>query len=147
MQKLTNTHDRRALSTVVRIAYMVAVLATAPRSGITQYPLALMMLGHGGLLVYAPFYAMLGVASMQAADVLTNVILRGRFVCVWLADMRRGLYVYAAFCYLVPPFVLAPVLGDAWGAYVVSVAMAVVSLAMAFHDLFEKRHRRAVCKT
>ncbi|WP_027808297.1 hypothetical protein [Burkholderia cenocepacia] len=147
MQGLANTHDRRALSAAVRIAYMAAVLVTAPRSGITQYPLALMMLGRGGMLVYAPFFAMLGVASMQAADVLTNVILRGRFACAWLASMRRGLYVYAAFCYLVPPFVLAPVLGDLWGAYVVSVAMAVVSLAMAFHDLFEKRHRRAVCKT
>lgn len=147
MQGLANTHDRRALSAAVRVAYMVAVVATAPRSGIAQYPLALMMLGRGGLMAYAPFIGMLVVASMQVADVLTNVIFHGRFACSWLADMRRGLYLYAAFWYLVPPFVLAPVLGDQWGAYVVSVAMAVVSLAMAFHDLFEKRHRRAVCKT
>ncbi|WP_230947858.1 hypothetical protein [Burkholderia territorii] len=117
------------------------------RSVSAPYALADMMMRREGLPGAILTLAMIGIAMVQVADVLLNGVLPRRCACVWLERHRHGLYVGAAFCYLVPPFVFAPILGAAWGAYLLYVGMAVTSLVLAFHDQFEKRHRRAACKT
>lgn len=147
MRKDPGFQDHGARAVVFRALYAVLALVVVTRSVSAPHALTDMMLRREGLPGAILTLAMIGIAMVQVADVLLNGILPRRCACVWLVQHRHALYVGAAFCYLVPPFVFAPILGDAWGAYLLYVGMAVTSLVLAFHDQFEKRHRRAACKT
>jgi hypothetical protein len=90
---------------------------------------------------------MAAVAVTLIADLIVNDVLPSRFAWQWSERHRHGLYVVVAFCYLVPPFVYAPVMGNAWHEYLFYIAMAAFGLVLAFRDQFQKRHRGIVCKS
>ncbi|WP_186078685.1 hypothetical protein [Burkholderia gladioli] len=90
---------------------------------------------------------MIAVALLLLADLALNDILPRRFAWRWSERHRHSLYVVVAFCYLVPPFVYAPMMGSAWSEYVFYIAMAAFGLLLAFRDQFEKRLRGTECKT
>ncbi|MEX3614280.1 MAG: hypothetical protein VB141_11125 [Burkholderia gladioli] len=88
-----------------------------------------------------------GVALVLLADLIINDVMPQRYAWAWPERYRHWLYVVAAFCYLPPPFVYAPLIGNAWTEYLFYVAMAGFGLVLAFRDQFEKRLRGIECKT
>lgn len=88
-----------------------------------------------------------GVALVLLADLIINDVMPERYAWAWPERYRHRLYVAAAFCYLVPPFVYAPLIGNAWAEYLFYIAMAGFGLVLAFRDQFEKRLRGIECKT
>ncbi|MEX3555914.1 MAG: hypothetical protein VB131_04750 [Burkholderia gladioli] len=87
------------------------------------------------------------VALMLLVDLVINDLLSARFAWRWSVQKRHRLYALVSFCYLVPPFVLAPALGNAWNAYLFYIAMAGFGLVLAFRDQLIQRDRSATCKS
>ncbi|NML31791.1 hypothetical protein [Paraburkholderia antibiotica] len=95
-----------------------------------------------GVLIAA---AMITLAAVLAIDVLMNFVPQP-FRWAWLDRYRHYVYVAAAACYVVPPFVLARITGDSLGLCAPWLGVAVAILLMAFIDQHEKRHREGKCE-
>jgi energy-converting hydrogenase Eha subunit A len=85
------------------------------------------------------------VAAVLILDVLISMIPR-RYRWRWLDVHRHHVYVVAAACYVIPPFVLARLTGDSLGMCAPWLGVAFAALLMAFIDQHEKRHRGAKCE-
>ncbi|MBB5469175.1 hypothetical protein HDG32_005322 [Paraburkholderia sp. CI2] len=137
---------RRLMTDVVLRAAIAALAVWVVVGGFMMpYSAIEMMLYVDNVVGALIAFVMMGLAAVLVLDVLMNMVPR-RYRWRWLDVHRRHVYVAAAACYVIPPFVLARLTGDSLGSCAPWLGVAVAALLMAFIDQHEKRHRGAKCE-
>lgn len=147
MQNAPEWPDRTAQDVIARVMYVFMAIYVVLRGLSSACTLTGLMISADGWSGEVVAVLMVVVAIMLLVDLVVNDLLSARFAWRWSVQKRHRLYAIVSFCYLVPPFVLAPALGNAWNAYLFYIAMAEFGLVLAFRDQLIQRDRSATCKS